>query len=103
MANGPSVSSRSRAHCARSSGSDRTAVPKAPIPPASQTAAASSTCSHGPKAALKTGTSIPRSSHNGVFMDHLLVGFDDRDAAARGATEHRGDHREPFSPAPKQL
>ena len=43
IANGRSVRSRSARHCASSVGTSATAVPSAPSPPASQTAAASST------------------------------------------------------------
>ena len=53
----------------------RAAVPSAPSPPASQTAAASSTWSHGPNGAHRIGTSIPSRSHSGVrSTDTIIVG-----------------------------
>ena len=66
IANGRSVRSRSWCHWASSSGTERTAVPSAPSPPASHTASASSTWSHGPKGAHRIGASIRSSSHSGV-------------------------------------
>ena len=71
MANGRSVSSRSRRHCSRSSGTDRTAVPTLPSAPASQTAAASSTWSHGPNGASTIGTSMFSRSHSPERMNQL--------------------------------
>ena len=45
-----------------------------PGPPASQTAAASSTASQGPKGAAITGTSIPSRSHSGVCRPGSIIG-----------------------------
>ena len=61
-ANGRSVNERSRSHSAVSSSTLRTAVPTLPNPPAFDTAAASSTSSHGPNGARMIGTSIPSRS-----------------------------------------
>jgi len=66
MAIGRSVSSASCAHWARISGTDRTAVPTDPRPPALLTAAASATWSHGPNGARTRGVSIPRTSQRRV-------------------------------------
>jgi hypothetical protein len=57
---------RSRRHCSSSSGTGRTAVPRLPRAPARQTAAASSTESHGPNGAAMTGTSMPSTTHSRV-------------------------------------
>jgi len=65
-ANGRSVSDLSRAHCSRSSPGDRIAVPTLPSAPDSQTAAARSTSSHGPKGASTIGTEMPNRSHKRV-------------------------------------
>lgn len=66
IAKGRSVSPRSRSHCGRSSSTPRTAVPTLPMPPASDTAAAISTWSHGPNGADMIGTPIPSRSQAGV-------------------------------------
>ena len=65
-ANGRSVSSRSRSHWARSSSTVRRPVPRLPSAPASQSAAARSTCSHGPNGAPMIGVSMPSSPQRGV-------------------------------------
>ena len=59
IANGRSVSARSRSHSARSSPALRTAVPRLPSPPAWHTAADSSTWFHGPNGAQTIGTLDP--------------------------------------------
>ncbi len=64
IANGRSVSPRSRRHCSPISSTDRTAVPTLPSPPAAHTAAARSTSSHGPNGASTIGTSMSSRSHN---------------------------------------
>ena len=65
-ANGRSVRLRRRRHCSRRSSGERRAVPRLPSPPARLTAAARSTCSHGPKGAATTGTVMPSRSQTGV-------------------------------------
>src|SRR5262245_48350078 len=65
-ANGRSVSSRSRAHWARSSGTLRRPVPRLAMAPRPNSAAAGSTRPHGPNGAPMIGVSMPSSPQRGV-------------------------------------